>query len=151
MSGKVSDMNDPRPLSLDLRNLSKALREMDQRLHSEPPPEAMVLNEFRQSLDNARLTAWSVSETIDAQRARKDPDKVLAFLSAERLRRLDQLARNLCGDIERRVITGESYGMQSLMYSITMLQEKLQQCLADQALDEKRLLPGSPLGAPQQR
>ena len=140
-------MNDPRPLSIDLRNLSKALREMDQRLNSEPPPDAMVLNEFRQSVDNARLAAWSVSESIDTQRARKDPDKVLAFLSAERLRRLDQLARNLCGDIERRVITGESYGMHSLLYAITMLQEKLQQCLAEQAQNEKSFQPGYPLGA----
>lgn len=122
---------------------------MDQRLHSEAPPDAMVLSEFRQSLDNARLTAWSVSELIDTQRARKDPDKVLAFLSAERMRRLDQLVRNLCGDIERRVITGESYGMQSLLYSITMLQEKLQHCLAEQAQDEKGFQPGSPLGAQQ--
>ncbi|MGE5324763.1 MAG: hypothetical protein ACM3SW_17990 [Actinomycetota bacterium] len=144
-------MNEPRPLSLDLRNLSKALKEMDRRLHSEPPPETMVLNEFRQSLDNARLTAWSVSELIDTQRARKDPDKVLAFLSAERLRRLDQLVRNLCGDVERRVITGESYGMQSLLYSITMLQEKLQHCLAEQAQNETSFQPGSPLGSVQQR
>lgn len=142
-------MNEPRPLSFDLKNLSKALREMDQRLHSEPPPDAMALNEFRQSLDNARLTAWSVSEMIDTQRAKKDPDKVLAFLSAERLRRLDQLARNLCGDIERRVITGESYGMQSLLYSITMLQEKLQHCLAEQAKNETNFQPDSPLGAAQ--
>ena len=58
-------MNGPGPLSFDLRNLSKALREMDQRLNSEAPPDTMVLNEFRQSLDNARLTAWSVSELID--------------------------------------------------------------------------------------
>lgn len=144
-------MNEPRPLSLDLKNLSKALREMDQRLHSEPPPEAMVLNEFRQALDNARLTAWSVSEMIDTQRARKDPDKVLAFLSAERLRRLDQLVRTLSGDIERRVITSESYGMQSLMYSITMLQEKLQHCLAEKAEEEKTLQSRYPLGATQER
>lgn len=142
-------MDEPRPLSFDLKNLSKALREMDQRLHSEPPPEAMVLNEFRQSLDNARLTAWSVSELIDTQRARKDPDKVLAFLSAERLRRLDQLVRTLCGDIERRVITGESYGLQSLLYSITMLQEKLQNCLSEQAKNEGKFQPDSPLGAGQ--
>ena len=67
------------------------------------------------------------------------------------MRRLDQLVRNLCGDIERRVITGESYGMQSLLYSITMLQEKLQHCLAEQAQDEKKFQPGSPLGAAHER
>ncbi|HET9183808.1 MAG TPA: hypothetical protein VFP59_16880 [Candidatus Angelobacter sp.] len=109
----------------------------------------MLLNEFRQSLDNARLAAWSVSELIDTQRARKDPDKVLAFLSAERVRRLDQLVRTLCGDIERRVITGESYGMHSLLYSITMLQEKLQHCVAEQAQGEQSFQPGSPLGSAQ--
>jgi hypothetical protein len=57
-------------------------------------------------VDNVRLTAWSVSELVNAERIKKNPDTVLAFLSAERLRRFDQLVKNLCGDIERGSITG---------------------------------------------
>lgn len=131
-------MSHPDTMSIELKNLSAALKRMDERLESETAPDLVVLNEFRQSVDNARLTAWSVSELINAQRARKEPDKVLAFLSAERLRRLDQLVRNLCGDIERRVITSQNYGMHSLFDSINVLQQRLVQCLAEQRQSENR-------------
>jgi hypothetical protein len=119
-------------LALELKSVSAALKHIDQRLRTEAPPDSVLLNEFRQSVDNVRLTAWSVSELINAQRAAKEPDKVLAFLSAERLRRLDQLVRNLCGDIERGVITRQNYGMHSLVDSINVLQKRLEQCAVEQ-------------------
>ncbi|HEX5434869.1 MAG TPA: hypothetical protein VFY05_11575, partial [Candidatus Angelobacter sp.] len=75
-------MSAPEPMLLELRNLSAALKRIDQRLQSEQPPDSVALNEFRQSVDNVRLTAWSVSELINAQRANKEPDTVLTFLSA---------------------------------------------------------------------
>jgi hypothetical protein len=125
-------MSDLEPLSLQLKHLSSALMQLDQRLKSEKVPDVVLLNMFRQSVDNVRLTAWSVSELINAQQIRKAPDKVLAFLSAERLRRLDQLVRNLCGDIERGVITSNNYGMHSLVDSIKVLQQRLEHCMAGQ-------------------
>jgi hypothetical protein len=128
-------MSDLEPLSLQLKHLSSALMQLDQRLKSEKAPDIVLLNMFRQSVDNVRLTAWSVSELINAQQIRKAPDKVLAFLSAERLRRLDQLVRNLCGDIERGVITSNNYGMHSLLDSINVLQRRLEQCMAGQQQD----------------
>ena len=118
-------------LALDLKSVSAALKHIDPRLRTEAPPDSVLLNEFRQAEDNGRLTAWSVSELINAQRAAKEPDKVLAFLSAERLRRLDQLVRNLCGDIERGVITRQNYGMHSLVDSINILQKRLEHCVAE--------------------
>jgi hypothetical protein len=124
-------MSNVEPLSAELKNISEALKRIDQRLQTEAAPDGVLLNEFRRSVDNIRLTAWSVSELINAQRARKEPDKVLAFLSAERLRRLDQLVRNLCGDLDRGVITRENYGMHSLFDSINGLQQRLQHSLAD--------------------
>ncbi len=124
----------PESLSRELKNLSAALTRLELRLQSETTPDPMALIEFRQTLDNVRLRAWSVSELINAESARNEPDKVLAFLSAERLRRLDQLARNLCGDLDRRVITSNSYGMHSLFDSVNVLQEKLAHCIKqDQA------------------
>lgn len=129
-------MSDAEPLSLQLKHLYSALMQLDQRLKSEPAPDIVLLNTFRQSVDNVRLTAWSVSELINAQQIRKEPDKVLAFLSAERLRRLDQLVRNLCGDIERGVITSKNYGMLSLFDSVNVLRQRLAKCLDQEQIKE---------------
>lgn len=129
-------MNDHESLSSELTQFSSALRRIDLRLQAEKTPDLVALNIFRQALDNVRLTAWSVSELINAQRAKKEPDKVLAFLSAERLRRLDQLVRNLCGDIDRRVITCQNYGMHSLFDSVNVLRQRLAHCLAEEQPSE---------------
>jgi hypothetical protein len=76
-------------------------------------------------VDNVRLTAWSVSELINAERIKKNPDTVLAFLSAERLRRFEQLVKSLCGDIERGIITVRTDGMHALCESVNDLQQRL--------------------------
>lgn len=125
-------MSEAGTLSADLKSLSAALKRTDQQLQSGPAPDSALLNEFRQAVDNVRLTAWSVSEAINSRRSGNEPDTVLAFLSAERLRRLDQLVRNLCGDIDRGAITAQNYGLNSLSDSVNVLQQKLAQCLAEQ-------------------
>ncbi len=104
-------INEPNSLTLQIKHLSGELRKLEQRLKSEPAPDPVALNDFRHAVDNVRLAAWSVSELLNAHQINKDPNIVLAFLSAERLRRLDQLVRNLCGDIERGLITIETNGM----------------------------------------
>ncbi|MGC2698275.1 MAG: hypothetical protein WA738_21000 [Candidatus Angelobacter sp.] len=115
----------PENLTLEIKRLSTELKRMEERLKSESAPDTVALNDFRQAVDNARLTAWSVSELINAQHTKKHPNTVLAFLAAERLRRFEQLVRNLCGDIERRVITFQTNGMQSLLDSVNSLQQRL--------------------------
>jgi hypothetical protein len=119
-------MNAPlEDLSLEINRFSAELKRLEQRLKSEPNPDSVALNEFRHSVDNVRLTAWSVSELINAKRIKKNPDTVLAFLSAERLRRFDQLVRSLCGDIQRGLITVRTEGIQSLCQSVNDLQQRL--------------------------
>ena len=112
-------------LSSEINRLSAELQRLEQRLKSEPKPNPVALNEFRHAVDNIRLTAWSVSELINAERIKKNPDTVLAFLSAERLRRFDQLVRSLCGDIQRGLITVRTEGIQSLCQSVNDLQQRL--------------------------
>ncbi|MGE5321914.1 MAG: hypothetical protein ACM3SW_03590 [Actinomycetota bacterium] len=129
----------PASLSQELKQVSAALNRLNQRLQAEATPDPVVLLEFRQSLDNVRLTAWSVSELLNAQRVKRDPDHVFAFLSAERLRRLNQLVRNLCGDIDRQVITGKNYGMESLFDSVNALQQRLASCRAAEQQSEKEV------------
>jgi hypothetical protein len=112
-------------LTSEIRHFSAELKRLEQRLKSEPPPDPLALNEFRHGVDNVRLTAWSVSELINAERIKKNPDTVLAFLSAERLRRFEQLVKSLCGDIERGIITVRTDGMHALCESVNDLQQRL--------------------------
>jgi hypothetical protein len=55
----------------------------------------------------------------------------MAFLAAERLRRFDQMVRNLCADIERRMVTPQTNGMHSLIDSVNTLQQRLTQRFSD--------------------
>lgn len=119
--------NDPDSLTSEIRHLSSELRRVEQRLKSEPAPDPTALNEFRHAVDNVRLTGWSVSELINAERIKKDPNTVMAFLSSERLRRFDQLVKSLCSDMERGLITVQTNGMQSLCDSVNTLQQRLTQ------------------------
>jgi hypothetical protein len=119
------------PLSAELRQFSSELKRLEKRLQTDPAPDAVVLHEFRQAVDNVRLTAWSVSELINAQYTKKNPNAVLAFLAAERLRRFDQMVRNLCADIERRVIGIQTNGMESLLDSVETLHNRLKTCFSE--------------------
>ena len=118
-------------LTLEINQLGSELRRVEHRLKAEAAPDPVALNEFRQAVDNVRLTAWSVSELINAEHTRKNPDTVMAFLAAERLRRFDQMVRNLCADLERRIITLQTNGMHSLIDSVNMLQQRLTQRFSD--------------------
>ncbi|HLK07303.1 MAG TPA: hypothetical protein VKV30_05170 [Candidatus Angelobacter sp.] len=115
----------PKDLSSEVRHFSAELKRLEERLKSEPPPDPAALSEFRHRVDNVRLTAWSASELIYAQGAKKGPDSVLAFLTAERLRRFEQLVKSLCGDIERGLITVRTEGIQALFESVNDLQQRL--------------------------
>jgi hypothetical protein len=112
-------------LSSEIMHFSAELKRLEQRLKSEPSPDPLALNEFRHRVDNVRLTAWSISELINAERIKKNPDTVLSFLSAERLRRFEQLVKSLCSDIERGLITVRTDGMQGLCESVNDLQQRL--------------------------
>jgi hypothetical protein len=119
----------PKDLSSEIIHFSAELKRLEERIKSEPPPEASALSEFRHRVDNVRLAAWSASELINAQHTNKSPDTVLAFLSAERLRRFEQLVKSLCGDIERGIITVRTDGIQALCESVNDLQQRLVQAI----------------------
>lgn len=123
--------NIPENLTLEIKQLTSELKRMEHRLKSQAAPDAVTLNEFRHAVDNVRLTAWSVSELINAEHTRKNPETVMAFLAAERLRRFDQMVRNLCADIERRMVTFQTNGMHSLIDSVNTLQQRLTQRFSD--------------------
>lgn len=120
---------NPTDLSSEIRHFSAELKRLEERLKAEPSPDPAALSEFRNRVDNVRLTAWSASELINAERIKKNPNTVLDFLSAERLRRFEQLVKSLSGDIERGTITVRTDGIQALCESVNDLQQRLVQAI----------------------
>lgn len=114
-----------------LRAISGELRGVDLALKSGTTPDVPLLQEFRQVLDNARLTAWTVSELLNAVEAHKDPAKVLSFVAAERLRRSNQLLKDLCRDIDDQGITWQTQGIQSLYDTVNTLQVQLRKLVSE--------------------
>jgi class 3 adenylate cyclase len=112
-------------LSDRLREISGELREIDLALKAGERPDVLLLQEFRHVLDNARLTAWTVSELLNAMQSQKDPATVLTFVAAERLRRSNQMLKDLCTDIEIQGITWQTHGIQSLFDTVNVFQVQL--------------------------
>ncbi len=125
-------MNEPTDsLNDTINQLARALRLLEKRLMVEPDPSAEALTEFRHALDDARLTAWSVSTLITTGRSSQVRNAALAFVAAERIRRAEQLVKNICGDIAGRAITLQKTQMDSLLNSVNSLREALMHSLAE--------------------
>src|SRR6476646_3527245 len=121
----------PSELSSETKRLTSELKRLAQRFQLEPAPDPATLQEFRHAVDNIRLAAWNVSEVIYARQGEKASDTMVGFLAGERLRRFDQLAKNICADVERRAITFKTSGMTSLFHSVSMLLDLLKQSLKE--------------------
>jgi len=122
---------NPGDLTFELKHLASELKRVEDRLKSETAPDPLVLTEFRHAVDNIRLTAWSVSELINAEHTKRNPDTVMAFLAAERLRRFDQMVRALSVDFERRMVAAQTNGVESLLGSVETLYLRLRQCFSE--------------------
>ena len=121
----------PSTLSAETKRLTSELKRLAQRFQLEPAPDAAAVQEFRYAVDNVRLAAWNVSELIHARQGEKDSDTMVGFLAGERLRRFDQLAKNICADVERRAVSFKTSGMTSLFHSVNTLCDLLKQSLKE--------------------
>ena len=112
-------------LSGRLRQLSSELRDVGLALKEGATPELQLLQEFRQVLDNVRMTAWTVNELLNAAELQKDTDKVLSFLAAERLRRSNQMLKDLCADLNDQGVTWQTSSVHGLFETVNVLQVQL--------------------------
>jgi hypothetical protein len=117
--------------SIRLRNLTTQLRMLDRELKSNRQLNGAALREFRRALDNVRMTAWTVNELLNAREAQRDPQAVISFISAERLRRFRQMVEDLCGDIEHEGATWPAETVNGLQQSANLLRERLGQLAAE--------------------
>lgn len=114
-----------RSLADKLSSLAVQLRTLNHDLRSSQQPDEAALREFRQALDNVRLTAWTVSELLNARQIQRDPKAVVSFMTAERVRRFSQMVNDLCGDMEHEGSTWPSASIDGLRESVNLLQERL--------------------------
>lgn len=112
-------------MSAQLQSLTGTLRSLDQSLKSNPQFDESALNEFRLALDKVRLTAWSVSELLKARQSQKNTEAMIAFLTAERLRRFSQMARDLVSDLEQSRTFWSAEAIRDLENSLTLLGARL--------------------------
>lgn len=112
-------------ITTELCKLSTRLRSLDRCLKADPSVAGPALREFRLTLDIIRMTAWTVGELHDARESRKNPKAVISFLTAERLRRFSQMARDLCADLEREGGSWSPQAVNDLRNSLNLLRKGL--------------------------
>ena len=114
-----------RSITVKLRHLAAQLSSLDRDLKSNPFLAEAALREFRCALDNVRMTAWTVSELLNARRSQKNPQAAISFLTGERLRRFSQMVRDLSDDFEQSGTSWPAEAMSDLANSFILLRERL--------------------------
>jgi hypothetical protein len=112
-----------------LRTLTSELRTLEQELKSGVISDASALHDFRQAVDDIRMTAWTAGELHNAQPGRKE--LLASFLAAERIRRFAQMIRDLSLDLEQQDATWETGGIQTLFDSVSALQSRLERLIRE--------------------
>jgi hypothetical protein len=107
-------------LSADIKEVASELTRLEQRLRVEPDPDAAALDELRHAVDTTRLTAWSVSELI---RTGKSRQAAMGFVAAERRRRLQQMIKDICKDLDASPLKPEA--RDSLLEAVNSLRDVL--------------------------
>ena len=111
--------------SVELCDLIADLQAADKTLKTSPNIEGSTLRELRHSLDNVRLTAWTVSELQNARETSRDPRAIASFLTAERLRRIRRMIDDLCADLEHDPGTLPANAIVELQASMRAIRDRL--------------------------
>ena len=111
-------------ISLRLQAATTELHELEQLIKS-GDFDACLLRDFRGAVDHVRTTAWSVDQWGQLREQGRDPYTVLPVLSAERVRRTTQLAKDLHLDLETVEVGLETEGLEELFQAIDSLHGRL--------------------------
>lgn len=120
-----------------LRALTAELHALERDLKSGPVSDAPALLDFRQAIDDVRMTAWTATELHNARPERQAT--IASFLAAERIRRFAQMIRDFSTDLEHQDLTWESGGVQSLFDSISVLQTRLEKLIRQHRANYRNL------------
>ena len=104
-------------LNFQLRKTSAELVRIEQEMKA-GGIEPRILEEFRDSVDYVRKTAWAVQEWQERQMQKHDPQTVLPLITSERIRRATQLSLAIKTDLEAHQVTRETTGMRELFQAV---------------------------------
>lgn len=104
-------------LNFQLRKTSAELVRIEQEMKV-GGIEPRILEEFRDSVDYVRKTAWAVQEWQERQMQKHDPQTVLPLITSERIRRATQLSLAITTDLAAQQVTRETTGMRELYQAV---------------------------------
>lgn len=104
-------------LNFQLRRTSAELVRIEQEMKA-GGIEPRILEEFRDSVDYVRKTAWAVQEWQERQLQKHDPQTVLPLITSERIRRATQLSIAIKTDLEAHQVSRETTGMHELYLAV---------------------------------
>ena len=104
-------------LNFQLRKASAELVRIEQEMKA-GGIDARILEEFRDSVDYVRKTAWAVQEWQERQLQKHDPQTVLPLITSERIRRATQLSLAIATDLAANQVTRETTGMRELFLAV---------------------------------
>jgi hypothetical protein len=107
-------------LNFQLRKTSAELVRIEQEIKI-GGIDPRILEEFRDSVDYVRKTAWAVQEWQERQLQKHDPQTVLPLITSERIRRATQLSIAITSDLETHEVTRETTGMPELFRAVETL------------------------------
>jgi hypothetical protein len=107
-------------LNFQLRKTSAELVKIEQDIKA-GGIDSRILEEFRDSVDYVRKTAWAVQEWQERQMQKHDPQTVLPLITAERIRRATQLSIAIKTDLESHEVTRETTGMREFYQAVESL------------------------------
>ncbi|HKW63430.1 MAG TPA: hypothetical protein VJN89_12855 [Candidatus Acidoferrum sp.] len=104
-------------LNFQLRKTSAELVRIEQEMKA-GGIEPRILEEFRDSVDYVRKTAWAVQEWQERQLQKHDPQTVLPLITSERIRRATQLSLAITTDLAAHQVTRETTGMREFFQAV---------------------------------
>jgi hypothetical protein len=107
-------------LNFQLRKTSAELVRIEQEMKA-GGIEPRILEEFRDSVDYVRKTAWAVQEWQERQLQKRDPQTVLPLITSERIRRATQLNLAISTDLAAHEVTRETTGIRELYQAVESL------------------------------
>jgi hypothetical protein len=107
-----------------LAAVTAELKELEQLIRTEKI-DPRVLQEFRESVDHVRTTAWAIQQWIELGEHHKDQYSVLPMLTLERVKRAAQLAHDLALDMDSTDVSVETPGLEGLFGAVRGLYSRL--------------------------
>src|SRR5579863_568192 len=89
------------------------------------PVDSTILQEFRDSVDNVRKTAWAIQEWQERQSRQQDPKTVLPLLTAERIRRATQRCDSITAGTAAHEVARETVGIDEFFQAIERVHQSL--------------------------